>query len=303
MSDPSIEDDSVLSMLIHRQIFEQMNDMVFVMKFLTPTDFRYEYMNQAAMHASGLNEQAYGAKFQDAVVRHEAEILLAQYAKAATSQSVSPFVLEHNGIVGETRLSPITDKEGRVQFVLGLVRDITSHYKKAKNLEHLAYRDDLTGLYNRHSLWMRVNQSFNEAKQHSMKVGLYILDCDNMKKINDKYGHPVGDQMLKEVARRLQRALKGTQTLARIGGDEFLFTYMAKEEREIHDLAERVLNEFTTPMTHHALTIPLRVSMGISVYPLDAVHFRNLFDVADKALYAVKRMGGNHYLTGRALRQ
>ncbi len=275
-------------------LFEQMHDMVFVMSVDPHQDFRYTMLNPSAMKASGLNEYAYGATFEDVVEPAEAEFLHAQYGKAAQFHQPVTFALEHGGQVGESLISPIVDANGQCTYVMGVVRDITERFQREKNLEYLAFRDHLTGLFNRHALSARLRDAIKTAQQTCSLMAIFMIDCDHFKMINDTHGHTIGDMALREVAERLQTASRH-HTIARTGGDEFVMVCICPNEIQVIETAEHLLQNLRTPWQHECGGIGIPASIGVSIYPTDSMDPRELLESADKAQYTAKQRGGDQY--------
>lgn len=163
-------------------------------------------------------------------------------------------------------------------------------------IEYLAQHDHLTGLPNRLLAEDRMRQAIAYAVRDKTGVALLFLDLDNFKSINDALGHSIGDAMLREVSARLKSLLRGTDTLSRQGGDEFLLILTDIAEPEaVTRVSEGVLEKLRTPfdIEHHQL--PISVSVGIAIYPSDGTDFETLLRRADTAMYNAKASGRNTY--------
>ena len=159
-----------------------------------------------------------------------------------------------------------------------------------------AERDFLTGLPNRALLADRLAQSIELAHRHGTRVALMFLDLDNFKEINDSLGHTVGDGLLQSAAARLQACLRGSDTVSRQGGDEFLV--LLTEVTSVSDtgvIAEKLKRAMAEPhlIGNHQLCVTL--SIGISLYPDDGKDVGSLLSHADTAMYFAKRSGRNAY--------
>jgi diguanylate cyclase (GGDEF)-like protein len=159
-----------------------------------------------------------------------------------------------------------------------------------------AERDFLTGLPNRALLADRLAQSIELADRHGTRVALMFLDLDNFKEINDSLGHTVGDGLLKSAATRLQASLRGSDTVSRQGGDEFLV--LLTEVTSVLDtgvIADKLKRATAEPhlIGNHQLHVTF--SIGISLYPDDGQDVGSLLSHADTAMYFAKRSGGNAY--------
>jgi diguanylate cyclase len=282
-----------------KKILELMTDMVFVMTVDSSMDLRYAMLNASAMKSSGLNEYAYGATFHEVVEPTEAEFLHSRYTKAAVMKRPVSFVLNHEGQIGESLLTPMIDASGNCTQIVGITRDITKQFEQEKNLEYLAFRDQLTGLFNRHALYARLKNAIQKAEQASSYLSILILDCDNLKMVNDTFGHAAGDLMLREVAKRIQGAVPEAHTVARTGGDEFLTAVHIANELDIFEITERILSQMRKPWQNEKTRLTLSVSIGIASYPIDSMDIQEVIRIADEGLYAAKEMGGNRYMLVR----
>src|SRR5690606_7929917 len=179
----------------------------------------------------------------------------------------------------------------------GIGLDMTEQLVAQKELEHMATHDELTGLANRALLRDRLAHALSDAQRNQRRGALLLLDLDHFKMVNDSHGHPIGDQLLREVAARLSSCLKSTDTLARLGGDEFvvLLERIARPE-EAALVAERLLAALVNrPFDLFGNEIRVRTSIGITLFPDDDVRLDELMKNVDLALYAAKQSGRNGY--------
>jgi diguanylate cyclase (GGDEF)-like protein len=157
-------------------------------------------------------------------------------------------------------------------------------------LYQLATHDPLTGLANRTLFHDRLRQLLAQAKRHSYKAGILSLDMDDLKVINDKYGHRVGDAALKEVAARINNMSRESDVVARFGGDEFVIILSRIGNRYgAEQQIQRLSQEMNKPFQFENYKLNLRVSIGLAVFPDDAVRVDALLELADQAMYCVKR--------------
>ena len=163
-------------------------------------------------------------------------------------------------------------------------------------LQHVATHDALTGLPNRLLLADRLNQAIAQAQRHQDRFAVFLVDLDRFKAINDSLGHLAGDAMLKEVARRLAAALRKADTLARMGGDEFvLILNEITHSEDLEIIAAKVLAHIARPMKLSDLELHASASIGISIYPSDGGNAETLLQHADAAMYQAKKSGRNVY--------
>jgi len=178
-----------------------------------------------------------------------------------------------------------------------LVSDITNRKAQEEKLYNMATMDSLTGIPSR-ILWMdRLEQSIRHCKRYGGYFGVLYLDLDGFKKINDLYGHQAGDLLLKEVAERIQEQIRKSDTLARIGGDEFaLMVNNIKDTRNLHKLARSILESINKPFILDNATIYLGISVGICIYDEHSNTSDKIMNRADAAMYQAKRLGGNRFV-------
>jgi diguanylate cyclase (GGDEF)-like protein len=193
-------------------------------------------------------------------------------------------------------VSPIRDESGAVVGVASIARDITAHKEAEARIQHLAYFDALTGLPNRTLFHDRLQQAVAVARRQGRMLALHFLDLDHFKSVNDSLGHSHGDSLLRTVADRLQRAVRASDTVARIAGDEFAIiqTDLAQTEAAA-TLAGRLLTVISTPLVLDHHTVQTTASIGISVYPLDDPPGSQLLSHADVAMYVAKKRGRNDF--------
>lgn len=178
-----------------------------------------------------------------------------------------------------------------------LVQDVTERQQLHHRLLHQAHHDMLTGLPNRLLLLDRMEQALASAARRGKKAAVICLDIDRFKQINDTYGHAVGDQCLKQVAERLKSRLRGEDTVARSGGEEFTVVVgdLVSAEDAIR-VAEDLLSAVRRPLVADQYPIDVSASFGIAMYPDHGVEAAELWRSADAAMYRVKRSGGNDYV-------
>lgn len=192
-------------------------------------------------------------------------------------------------------ITALRDEQGRLTHCITLFRDITQQRMDQERIRHLAHFDALTGLPNRSLLSERVLSAIHEQKTTEGCTALLFLDLDHFKNINDSLGHRIGDRVLIALARRLQLQLRPDDTVARMGGDEFVILISGQHLTEVETVAQKLLDSTTTPfqIEGHELTISL--SIGIATYPADGDNFDTLYQRADAAMYRAKQTGRNRY--------
>jgi len=195
----------------------------------------------------------------------------------------------------ETQESVIYRK-GKPHSVQGVARDITERKQMQQKLEEMATHDFLTGLPNRVFLVDRFNIAAALAHRNKARLAVMSLDLDKFKTINDTLGHDAGDQVLKAVSTRLTGIIRASDTLARVGGDEFMLVMM--ETKRIEDttaIARKILDSFTEPLPIDGHQLHLSTSIGIAIYPQDAKDLETLTKQSDAAMYYSKGHGRNQF--------
>lgn len=177
-----------------------------------------------------------------------------------------------------------------------VIRDVTEKKKQDAYIHYLAMHDKLTGLPNRELLADRISKAAKRRSRDNLKNAVIYLDLDGFKPINDTLGHDAGDQALKEIAVRLEDSVRGSDTAARIGGDEFVVLLEGVDSKdEIEIIANRILTKINEPLDINGYSFHVGASMGVSIYPDDSEDHGELMKMADRAMYYVKVRGKNHF--------
>jgi diguanylate cyclase (GGDEF)-like protein len=186
-----------------------------------------------------------------------------------------------------------TTLDARMQ---GKAEKLTASLKEANSeLQQIAFRDALTGLPNRLLFDDRVNSAVERCRRDGTSLAMLFIDLDGFKPVNDSFGHRVGDTVLREIGRRLSLQLRATDTVARVGGDEFvLLREGAADSTAIAQMAQRLIDVVSEPMNEGGHEVRLSCSVGIALFPSDGPH-EELMAHADAAMYSAKRTGGSGY--------
>jgi diguanylate cyclase (GGDEF)-like protein/PAS domain S-box-containing protein len=201
-----------------------------------------------------------------------------------------------NRMWAETIIAPIRSSGDVVTQFVCIQQDVTARKEAEERVEYLAHHDTLTGLPNRMMGKERMQWAMAQADRSQGKAALMFLDLDGFKRINDTLGHGVGDSLLKEVAKRLQKCMRRTDTIARQGGDEFLLMLSGIRERsDAVTPATSLLEHIARPyhIDGHELTVS--GSLGIAIYPDDGQDWEALLQISDAAMYSAKESGRNTY--------
>jgi diguanylate cyclase (GGDEF)-like protein len=175
-------------------------------------------------------------------------------------------------------------------------QEITDRKIAEKAIQHLAHHDSLTGLPNRRLFNERISMEISRSLRNEQKIGVMLFDLDQLKKVNDSFGHSVGDILLQSVAQRLLGLLRKSDTVARMGGDEFLLILPEmKVPKDAILTAERILSALSTPFHIEGYQINISTSIGIVFFPDDGTEVDDLIKKADIAMYKAKEKGGNVY--------
>lgn len=202
--------------------------------------------------------------------------------------------VRRNGEKFPMELSASEMRLGGLRYFIGIVRDITERKLVEEKLAYFAHHDYLTELPNRILFLNRLEHATLLAKRNNYKVAVLFLDLDGFKKINDTLGHDAGDQLLREVSRRLKEAIRASDMVARVGGDEFTFVLINIGSYENATLmANKIIAALSEPFELKGQQCHVGGSIGISIYPDDAQDTETLIRQADEAMYLVKQSGKN----------
>src|SRR5450631_762845 len=191
---------------------------------------------------------------------------------------------------------PLSDREGKVIGVIGTYEDITERKVAEDRVEFLAFYDALTELPNRALLQDRLSKALASARRRKDKVALLFLDLDRFKDINDSLGHSVGDLLLQEVAERLKKWAREQDTVARVGGDEFVIVLTAlKDGADAAVAAERLMHALSAGFVVQGRSLSISCSLGISVFPEHGADSETLIKNADAAMYCAKENEGRNF--------
>ena len=194
------------------------------------------------------------------------------------------------------QINQISDENGIPTHYVAVFTDITARKQAEHALQQMANYDTLTGLPNRTLFQDRLQQALIKARRNRTKVALFFLDLDRFKHINDSLGHHIGDLLLQAVAQRLQNIVRETDTVTRLGGDEFtIIMEDIKCDKDAKTIAEKILTSFNDAFVLADNTLTITTSIGISMAPHDADENSLLVQFADTAMYHAKARGRNNY--------
>ena len=301
-----------------QQVIDTIADPIFVKN----EEHRWIVLNEAYCRFIGYPDTSLIEKLDsDFFPRHEAEVFRQQDQLVFMTQQPQENEEEFTDAGGKTHLiatkrSLHKDAAGNF-FLVGVIRDITQRKLmeeelkrtaaelsrsnnelklKEGHLRYLAYHDPLTGLSNRKFFAEKLYESLHWAQNHDLLLGLMFIDLDGFKHINDTFGHDMGDRLLVTVAQRLSNSLRASDTLSRLGGDEFTVILWAIPNVQVAaKVAEKILISITEPIVLDGYTTSVSASIGISIYPLNSQDSETLIKQADSAMYRAKHLGKNRY--------
>lgn len=193
-------------------------------------------------------------------------------------------------------ITAIKDRDGTLTNYAAVFSDISQLKENEAHIRHLAYFDPLTGLPNRRLLEDRLQVALAHAHRNRKRAGVLFIDLDRFKRINDSLGHEVGDKLLMEVARRLCACLREDDTVARMGGDEFIVVLSdLTDPDDAAHTATRIIESLRRPVQVDAHELTVTTSIGISIYPDDSRESVELIKNADTAMYRAKDEGRNAF--------
>ncbi len=275
-------------------------------------DLRLVFCNRKFLELRGLPAHLGhpGTPFA-AIVRHNAEHGV--YGPGDIDQQVQDHVerarrfephrferVLRNGQTLEIQGNPLPDGG-----FITIYRDVTEKRQAEQTIHQLALLDGLTGLANRSSFMQQLSAALPMAERQRQSVALMMLDLDRFKNVNDIYGHPVGDALLKEVAGRLRELFRRIDTVARLGGDEFAVILPSLNDRRmVRRIAQRVIDSLARPVMIAGTEIRTGTSIGVSFFPTDDTDPEELIRKADLALYKAKAAGrGSYHLYDKSLHE
>lgn len=283
---------------LYRRLVEDVSDGL----FLLDERGRVEYANDALAMQFGLESVNLQGRFlydfgADEEQAEKIREMLAQ-VHAGTRSKLDVLLRRRDGsdFWGLLSLSPVKRDVDTVTAVVGLLSDISRRKITEKEVLQKAYTDPLTDLPNRILLDDRLHQALAQARRQKAMVAVLVIDCDSFKDVNDSLGHAAGDWFLRCIARRMEGELRRGDTIARVGGDEFVAVFSPlKGADDAVALAGKLLDVLSSPVAWQNREIPCAVSMGMALFPQDGEDPETLLHHADIAMYQAKKRGGRRF--------
>jgi len=206
-------------------------------------------------------------------------------------------IIQQNGEIKWVQVvrTNVVDEKGQLIKAHAVITDITEHKEAEEKIEYMAYHDELTGLPNRNLFYRSLKQELKKAKNHQKKLALLFIDLDRFKGINDTLGHLIGDQLLQDVAKRLQKCVQDNGIVCRIGGDEFTIVLPSNEREDSERLAQKIIRILEKSFSIQGNELFITPSIGISLFPTHGEMEEELIKKADMAMYHAKARGKNNY--------
>jgi diguanylate cyclase (GGDEF)-like protein/PAS domain S-box-containing protein len=204
--------------------------------------------------------------------------------------------LRKDGTVMPVEINGRTIELDGKKVIFSIIRDISSRKTVELKIAQLAHFDELTNLPNRNLFYDRLDQAVARAKRYHQKFAILFMDLDGFKQVNDEFGHHVGDSLLGMVAERLTKSARDMDTVARVGGDEFVFILNNIEQADnVSLVANKILESLSRPFVVKGKSCSIGCSIGISIFPDDTEEADTLVKMADDAMYIAKKGGRNNY--------
>ncbi|WP_041521792.1 putative bifunctional diguanylate cyclase/phosphodiesterase [Gilvimarinus agarilyticus] len=269
---------------------------------ITDPKGKIEYVNPCFENTTGYSaSESLGRPFDFTFLDDEREQLIQQLCNTVSQgeqwrQEICSVRANGELIWENVKVSPLTDIDNNLTHYIAVKEDITVRRNYEQQLLRQARYDDLTDLPNRTLMIENIIRALQEAEQHQRQVAILGIDLDHFKNVNDSVGHSIGDFLLKEAANRLSRCIRPGDTLARMGGDEYVVLLPDLENKDTAaHIAQQIVAQFTEPFFIIGRNYYVTCSVGIALYPNDASNPHLLLRNADLAMYQCKDNGRNQF--------
>jgi diguanylate cyclase (GGDEF)-like protein/PAS domain S-box-containing protein len=287
-----------------RDLMHAMMDSVPDQIFFKDLESRFLRINTSLAKRYGLDDPAQAVGKSDADFYSADHAAQTRMEELEIMQKGTPvFNQLHHEVWGDGKEAwnvsmkmPLRDANGQIVGTYGIAHDITEHKKAEALIWRQANFDSLTGLPNRRMLRDRWEQAVNNHKRNNLGLALLILDLDHFKEVNDSLGHAVGDELLVQASKRIESCLRVTDTLARMGGDEFaiILTDLVPDA-DVGDIVNKVIACMGAAFKLVGHTVFVTASIGVTLFPHDGESFDELLKLADQAMYEAKANGRNGF--------
>lgn len=269
---------------------------------ITDNSGNIEYINPAALHLSGY--------VKDELIGKDPSVFRSNKLSPDVYEEMWRQLREGNTWRGEfhnvkkngegywevASIAPVKQANGKISHFVAVKEDITSIKEAKQKIHHLAHHDSLTGLPTRALMMERLKAAIAEAEERGWQVAVLFIDIDGFKDVNDTFGHAIGDKLLKQLTQNLCACVRDTDTVARIGGDEFIVVLEhVSDHVAITVIAERMIKAVSEAFEIDGIEVNVSASIGIALYPQNATDPHDLIKMADHAMYEVKRTGKNNF--------
>jgi diguanylate cyclase (GGDEF)-like protein/PAS domain S-box-containing protein len=278
----------------YRVMVENANDAIVVAQ-----DGAIRFVNRKAEAMSGFTEKELTSRpFVEFIHPEDREIVYSRHLIGMRGESGSgmiyPFrILTRSGGAIWVEINPVAIEWQGKPATLNLLADITERKQAEKKIVHLAYHDPLTDLPNRMLFSDRLSVAISQARRNNDLLGVMLIDLDDFKEVNDTLGHSAGDTLLQVLGGRLRSLLRQGDTVARMGGDEFMLLLPGlTSSDDVSVVAEKVLAEVTKPYDIDGGSVNVSASVGTAVFPIEARDDETLLRRVDQAMYLAKEKGG-----------
>lgn len=272
-----------------------MTDAVFVMQ-VTDHGFQYVAINKEGRSRADLSEDVIGKSLFDVLSEEAAVTLHDQYQETCVEKRPMRYEFKRrNGSVDESIFSPITYKLNEVEYILSITRDITKEKLYEEHVGYMAFHDPLTGLPNRNLFNRTLDVEFLRFLETKVPFSIMYLDFDDFKKVNDRFGHEAGDELLRKFSHRIKKCIRNTDTIARIGGDEFTVLLKNLRNREqVESIALKMIHAMDEPWIYEEEQVYVTISIGLT-WSDDKSSLAQMLKQADQAMYVTKNKGKNNF--------
>jgi diguanylate cyclase (GGDEF)-like protein/PAS domain S-box-containing protein len=283
----------------YRTVLEQMEEAYYE----TDIAGKFTFFNDAMCRQLGYSgEELMGMSFKVLTPPEDVKRVFGLYNQVYctdepfTSVPMGRIRKDGTRLSAETSAFPLRNGSGEIIGFRGIIRDVTEHKQFEQKLAEMATHDALTGLPNRILLSDRFTVALALSRRSRNRLAVLMLDLDRFKAVNDSMGHDVGDQLLKAAGKRLKVPMRKSDTVARIGGDEFVVLLpQIPHADEAAKVAQRILEAFREPFVFDGHRLYITTSIGIAVYPEGGEDIESLLKNADIAMYGAKEQGRDAY--------